>query len=381
MSSHLFPPGDNELEVSLFGPGYGEAIAVHIGKGQWFLVDSCEKSNPRKPASLDYLEKLGVDISNGVKMVVVTHWHDDHVRGISEIVRHCQSANVVISDAVHTEALQGMMAYYRLLSTSGNSGVEELSKILGILEERRGKGVRFNAPERAKANQILFKQQIDVDGEKVLAEIWALSPSAAEVNHASLSLADLIPTTGTREKRIASPKYNHTSVALWCHIGEHRMLFGADVEARADPTTGWTSILDDSRVLKKTSNGTLVRLCPLFKVSHHGARSGHEQRVWEELLIEEPYAIMTPYNRGGTYLPDDADIARITRITSKAYITTLPSTKRTKYRHPVVRDFLRDFVEEIHNVEPGFGQIRLRCSIGGPANAWKVELFGAASKL
>lgn len=30
-------PDDGEIEVSLFGPGYGEAIAIHLGDGSWFL--------------------------------------------------------------------------------------------------------------------------------------------------------------------------------------------------------------------------------------------------------------------------------------------------------------------------------------------------------
>lgn len=30
------PPGVDELEVSVFGPGFGESIAVHLPGGRWF---------------------------------------------------------------------------------------------------------------------------------------------------------------------------------------------------------------------------------------------------------------------------------------------------------------------------------------------------------
>lgn len=35
------PPAADEIEFSLFGPGYGEAVAVHLGDGTWLLIDSC----------------------------------------------------------------------------------------------------------------------------------------------------------------------------------------------------------------------------------------------------------------------------------------------------------------------------------------------------
>ena len=35
------PPRTDELEVSLFGPGVGECVIVHLGAGEWMVVDSC----------------------------------------------------------------------------------------------------------------------------------------------------------------------------------------------------------------------------------------------------------------------------------------------------------------------------------------------------
>src|SRR5260370_27238866 len=67
-----------ELEVSLFGPGVGECVVVHLGLGEWLVVDSCVDPVSRKPVALNYLSELHVDVGKAVKQVVAKHWHDDH---------------------------------------------------------------------------------------------------------------------------------------------------------------------------------------------------------------------------------------------------------------------------------------------------------------
>jgi metal-dependent hydrolase (beta-lactamase superfamily II) len=47
-------------------------------------VDSCVVPGAQGPVSADYLEKIGVDAS-AVKAVVASHWHDDHVKGMSDL--------------------------------------------------------------------------------------------------------------------------------------------------------------------------------------------------------------------------------------------------------------------------------------------------------
>jgi glyoxylase-like metal-dependent hydrolase (beta-lactamase superfamily II) len=75
------PPGESEFEVSVFGPGHGECIVLHVGKGDWVVVDSHRDSETNEPVALRYLQTLGVNSAERVKMVVATHWHDDHMDG------------------------------------------------------------------------------------------------------------------------------------------------------------------------------------------------------------------------------------------------------------------------------------------------------------
>lgn len=94
------PPATDELEISVFGRGYGEAICVHIGNGDWVLVDSCLNPQTATPAGLGYLRSLGVSPADAVRLVTVTHWDDDHIRGIGQIVQECSGAVVACSAAL-----------------------------------------------------------------------------------------------------------------------------------------------------------------------------------------------------------------------------------------------------------------------------------------
>ena len=92
-------PDLDEIEVSLFGPGYGECILLHVGNNEWFIVDSCIDPISREPVSLSYLQQIGIDPSIAVKQVIVSHWHDDHYRGIAKVVEACSSADFICSES------------------------------------------------------------------------------------------------------------------------------------------------------------------------------------------------------------------------------------------------------------------------------------------
>ncbi|MBN1875905.1 MAG: hypothetical protein JXA33_16905 [Anaerolineae bacterium] len=61
-NNQSIPPAPDELEISVFGPGYGESILVHVGAGNWILVDSCLDPVSKQPAALTYLDTLNVNI-------------------------------------------------------------------------------------------------------------------------------------------------------------------------------------------------------------------------------------------------------------------------------------------------------------------------------
>ena len=70
----------NSMYVFVFGPGFGECIAVWIPPGRWFVVDSCRIA--KESAALHLLTKYG----GKCECLVLTHQHGDHFDGFSELI-------------------------------------------------------------------------------------------------------------------------------------------------------------------------------------------------------------------------------------------------------------------------------------------------------
>ena len=102
------PPAADEIEISLFGPGFGECCAIHVGNGTWVVVDSCLSDETKRPSVLDYFDKIGVDVARAISHVILSHPDDDHVGGISTIYKAAEKADLVMSLAF-TE--RQMLAY------------------------------------------------------------------------------------------------------------------------------------------------------------------------------------------------------------------------------------------------------------------------------
>ena len=156
INSQFKAPEQDELEVSVFGPEYGEAILLHMGAGQWILVDSCLDPVSGKPASLQYLQDLNVKVEEAVKLVVATHWHDDHVRGIGTVFSKCQTARFVISDALNNEHFLTLATLCDKSLSMKSSGLDEFIKVFQLLESRKPQHARINPPLWAIADRLLY---------------------------------------------------------------------------------------------------------------------------------------------------------------------------------------------------------------------------------
>ena len=133
------PPEVDEFEVSVFGPGRGECILIHLGYNEWCMVDSCVGPGSSRPAAVEYLGGFGQKALEGVLLVLATHWHDDHIRGIGAAIREFPNAEFACSMALQT----GHFATLVKLATKvvhGNSGVDEFGKFSTLLMERKERG-------------------------------------------------------------------------------------------------------------------------------------------------------------------------------------------------------------------------------------------------
>jgi hypothetical protein len=362
-------PEHDEIEVSIFGPGYGETVVVHLGLGEWLLVDSCLDKRTRLPASISYLRKLGVNPGTAVKIIVASHWHDDHVGGLASVFDECQSAKFCCSVSLRTTE------FFTLVRSVGtrsiDRGVQEFAKILNILRGRAiGAKQGSYGPQWAIENTKLWQRS----SGSCAGEVIALSPSSAAMTLSFNEIAQIVPQTSEQKKKIVATRPNQAAVVLWVTLGDQSVILGSDLEEEtSDSTRGWSVIVD--------STTKPVGTAQIFKIPHHGSENGHHPRVWSEMLVREPFAVLSPFVKGGVALPKRGDVRRICQITPNAFSTTSIAPPQQKKRHGALERTIKEVVRSIRTIPDTPGHVRLRKKISNANEIWRVELLDGAVRL
>jgi hypothetical protein len=350
----LDAPKPDELEISLFGPGYGESVALHLGGGRWMIVDSCVDAESGRAAVLTYLEQIGVNCATQVALVLATHWHDDHVRGLSEVVQTCEKSRFLCSAALQNGEFLALTQSAVLGAERTTSGVREFARVLEILRERKRAGHLQSGPLFASENMIVE--------EADLCDVRALSPSSAAIERAMAGIAGMLPEQRRPHLRVAAPSPNEGSVALWVKGASGAALLAADVECQATDDRGWGAIF----ALSPARSGK----AGLVKVPHHGSENAHDDRMWRDLLADNPSAMLTPWSRGARILPSDSDRGRIIRLAPAAVLVGHRGPRPKRYE-PAVERTLKEVTQSRHIALGRVGHARARC---GPSDggSWRV---------
>jgi beta-lactamase superfamily II metal-dependent hydrolase len=358
-------PGRDELELSLFGPGFGESVVVHLGGGKWMIVDSCIDQTSGRPVALRYLEQLRVDVSQDVALVVVTHWHDDHIQGAAQVVREATNAKFACSAALKTREFFVLLnaAREEIKLVDNSSGVSEFAAILKALN---GRSDRQSPHYWAAEGTVLFENPADG------IEVRALSPSAETITQAATTIGNLLPTPGSTIKRIPEHSPNDLSVVLLIRSPQASVLLGGDLETSEDPHRGWRAVVASAVRPAVRSIG--------FKVSHHGSHNGDLPAIWTNLLAPAPFALLTPYGRGKKPLPSPEDVKRITAQTTNLFSTVWPPTVSPKFDDKAVKRTVDEVLRDARTTRGRPGHLRLRVPIKTAAAA-ALERFDGAVKL
>lgn len=362
------PPAADQIEVSLFGPGFGESILVHVGNGQWVLVDSCidNTSSSQEPVALRYLEALGVNPRDSVNLIVATHWHDDHIRGIARLLEVCTNARFCTSSALGRKEFIAMVkAYDQQLLSKCTSGIREINKVHEILLER-------SASRQAAADRRVLALAPQDSGHGYGCTVTTLSPSDRQIERFHYEIAALMPQVGRTKKRCTPQGPNRLAVVTWIELGPMALLLGSDLEETGEAETGWSAIV--------TSTTRPAGRATVYKVAHHGASSAHHGDIWNHMLIETPFAILTPFNRG-LKLPARQDVARICGLTPEAYVTASLARRRARKRNQAVERTLREANIVITRAEPPTGLLRLRNNGKAAFDVWNLEMINGACPL
>lgn len=359
-------PGPDELEISVFGPGVGECILLHVGEGQWIVVDSC-LDEASAPIALSYLASIGVDPEIAIRLVAVTHWHDDHIAGISDTFRRAKQASLVCSAALGGHEFQKLTrtAKARLPSAVG-SGVDEFVGLFHTLVERLPPGERkvTATPTWAFPGRVVYTSPSG-------PSLTAMSPSDVAIKLALLAAADERERLqkATIARRIVAPTANDSAVVLWLSAGGHNVLLGSDLEVRSSLADGWNAILSQHTPTKGTAAA--------FKVAHHGSAGADEPRVWTSMLDADPACVVTPYRP--SHLPTEKDIERLKARGGRLYQSADSQGKRPEKRNSVVERTIREVATERQVRRGRVGHIRLRAPLAG--GSLEATLFHGAREV
>ncbi|MBU1170507.1 MAG: MBL fold metallo-hydrolase [Proteobacteria bacterium] len=327
-------PLQNEFEISLFGPGVGECIVAHLGDNKWIIVDSCCKPKSKEPIALEYLNQIGVNPSESVVLFIVTHWHSDHIRGASKIVKECTSARFGYPSALLKEEFLKLVSAYsgipnnRIIDKE-NSGTIEFAKIVNILFDRCESNPKYKINQLVpiQSDRVLYSSNVT----NANVSIRSLSPSDKSYHNSILEFASLLPKQNEMIKVIPSPTKNNNSVVLWIDFNITQALLGSDLEETNDPLTGWTTIINSPvRPHGKAS---------IFKIPHHGSENGHSHDVWGKMVNSSPVSILTSKIGGQNSIPKIPDIERIKKYSSEIYCTKVPIAAKPKRDHTVEKMF------------------------------------------
>lgn len=365
------PPKLDEMEVSVFGPGFGESVVVHLGAGEWVIVDSCagEGREPSKP--LEYLKSIGQTPEECVRVVVATHWHNDHVVGLAETLDVCRNAVFCCSDALSSRDFIDWASLYQELPSTFQRSPEKICKAIEIAA-RRSHVQQQQMLKFAKADTLVWRSG---SGS---ARLVALSPSD-EMSRRAMAFMVQEYARAMRIRalpdRLSPVTPNDTAVVLRVDVGDRSVLLGSDLERGNGSLVGWSSVL-------KTYFGT-EKKSSVFKVAHHGAQSGWHEHVWSDMLVPRSFALLSPFRWGGCRCPNAADRSRILAMTDRAFIASHPDGRPVGKRTPKVEAVIRQTTPQHtrREVSNGAGHVRWRASIHDLTDDGSVELFDGAMQL
>lgn len=344
-------------------------MLVHIGAGEWICVDSCLDPEARQPVALRYFSQIGVDPSTAIVLIVVTHWHQDHMIGVSKVFGAATNARFACSGALKCREFSTAIAASQE-ARHREQGLSELARAFDILEERRPPGATPGSasPEWAGEGYIF----LDSPNHDPPVSIRAISPSHAARLKGMRELSQFLPKEGQPKRRPVPLDPNLQSVAMWIEAGDVKVLLGGDLENSSDAGSGWRAAL----VAPSLPGGRAA----LFKVPHHGSQNADNPDVWDAKLEDQPLAVLAPFASASRPVPNEADQRRLALRTPHAYCTANPRGSKPSFPDRVVARKMRTTPHSVRELMGRTGHIRVRRRFGQTGRP-SIELFSGAFQI
>lgn len=413
INEKLTAPAANEAEVTLIGgtAGFGETVIIHIGNGIWVVVDSCTNPLNGECVALSYFTDIEVKVEEQLRYVVCTHWHEDHIMGLSKLIEAC-SGQTVLAMSCADDREKFVYEMMEKCNYTGNS--RKLTELRDSINKANKKGIKI---KRVQQDQMIFN--------KNGTECFALSPSSSEIDKFSRELAcaqekyhkamgqvaklkqlgvaaieeaaaieedifrafaDLITEKLDEDSKSLEEvddllKYkdakrvetNNRCVAMLLKIKGHNVVLGADLEhdAKKSPDGGWQSVSDSECMEDVEAN--------LYKIPHHGSETGYYEYFLHKHIKPDAVSKLTSWIIGAKVLPKAEMLRKYYNHSKNLYVTTTSLLKRkNNEENRTFRKIMNESTEEILEFKPLLGIIRSRINIDSEDDTWRTEYFGSA---
>lgn len=300
-NSLFFEKASKEFsEILVFGCGYGESILIKSDSGKFIVVDSFLNYETGNPIVIDYLNNIGEPLDS-IKCVIVTHFHDDHIQGITKILEESNGASLVVNPIIfRSKKILNYIAKTRTICGNQNRTTKEINKLITFVENNE---VNF---VYALSNRIIFS-----DENSEMFTLEALSPHDESLDKYILQ----IDSGNWDVAKDLSYLENLMSVVLLVNTNNSTILLGGDCVKKEKSSEGWETICDE--YLKRTKAYRFK--ADTFKIPHHGSETGQCELVWKTMLGTNPLAVLTTFNKGRK-VPNESEIKWILDRTNELYI-------------------------------------------------------------
>lgn len=328
---------ENEFAVVVIGgPSKGESVLLHYGDGRWLVVDSCTYKGENLP--LAFLDKVEAD-KNLVEHIICSHWHDDHVMGMSDLLKTCPNSYFRVPLVSNAEILPQYFVYKseKSVKEDEKKAWKMFQKCLDVLDEREiGADLELKCQQFVKIGD----QIVDYNTHNTRVDIKAFSPSQEMYTRFGQMLVNGDADNCEFDDSEIDP--NMCSITLGIKFGSsNRHLFlGADLKCNRNETApvnscrGECAMRHDMGMCNLKGNRFFEKLRNISytKLNHHSSQTGYCCEYWDNYVTEDNIGVSTVFTM--KKLPRK-DMARLyLKKSAEYYVTSRRSQKKLK-RHQI----------------------------------------------
>lgn len=319
------------MYLTIIGASPGESAIVQFDDGSVLTIDSCGREG--KNYTIDNMNRLGIDFS-AVKYNIITHFHDDHIKGVADLIAACPGSKVVIPDAWTKDVFRYFVASQsEEVNLSAVSVTREIERVFDFLGQHP---MRLFAVSELTT---LYPPPVFTGENK--ERLVVLTPRFARKTDFLIRLGEAIDGGTASAFDFCMSNKNSTSISCLVQAGDRYIYLGGDVEngpPHHDVRETHLSHLAD------------VPAYDFVKLPHHGSVTSFCDELRKRIADDKTVVAVTPYPKGKKQLPN-VDTATYLAGANNVYVLSGEIVKLSKS----VRDQKHDFfnLEPIRSYRPG----------------------------